>query len=206
MKIDIMSYIMGKATGGGGGGGDEGKNAYAQDTPPSESIGQNGDYYFELVTMGYGLRNETPEEAGTSTAGWEFKTNQPLTIIGARAYARDAYTGTIKLAELTGSVLAEKSVSLVARRWVSVEFDNPVELASDNYFIIMLFGNQNTLCYSRTPVVDDRISYVCGKYGGLPGTTESGTVYSVDILFANTTPPFPLKTQYYKSDGIWVPV
>lgn len=190
---------------GGGGGG----NAYAETTPPSASVGQNGDYYFELnnsVTIN-GLQGEPNEYANTGTAGWEFTANANLTILGVRGYALLPYTGTIKLADSSGTVLAEKSVSLDANTWVSVMFDAPVTLTAGSNYIIMLFGNKNTLMYQRNPTVASQITFVCGRYGSLPGNTETGTAYSVDIIIqGNSNPPYPVKKQYYKTGGVWVTV
>lgn len=186
-----------------------GGNAYANTIPPTASVGQDGDYYFELnniITIN-GLQSEPNSNANTGTAGWEFTANESLTILGARGYARSSYTGTIKLADSSGAVLAEKSVSLVANAWTSVMFDTPVTLTSGSNYIIMLFGNSSTLRYQNNPTVASQITYVRGRYGSLPGSSETGTAYSVDILIqGDQNPPYPLKTQYYKTGGAWVTV
>jgi len=186
-----------------------GGNAYASTDPPTSSVGENGNYYFELndlVTIN-GLQSEPSANASAATAGWEFTANENLIILGARAYARSSYTGTIKLANSTGTVLAEKSVSLVTNTWVSVMFDTPVTLTAGSNYIIMLFGNSSTLRYQTNPTVTSQITYVRGRYGSLPGNSESGTAYSVDILIqGDQNPPYPLKTQYYKTGGVWVQV
>lgn len=183
----------------------EGGNAYAGVSSPDESIGQNGAYYFELADVGSGLRSELNYSANTGVAGWEFTANEDITVIGARGLARSSYVGVIKLSDISGTVLAEKSISLVANTWVSVDFDNPVSLTAGNNYIIMLFGDSGTLKYTHNPIVASQITYVQARYGNLPGSTESGTAYSVDILIQGI-PPFPLKTQYYKTEGMWVPV
>lgn len=186
-----------------------GGNAYADTVPPPASLGENGQYYFELCNTQVinGLQSEPDENANTGTAGWEFTANENLIIVGARGYARSTYTGTIKLADTSGTVLAEKSVSLVANGWVSVMFDTPVTLTAGSNYIIMLFGNSKTLRYQTNPTVASQITYVRGRYGSLPGSMETGTAYSVDILIQDSlNPPYPLKTQYYKTGGVWVPV
>lgn len=190
----------------GGGGG---KNAYVGTVPPSASLGENGEYYFELNNSPYtnGLQSEPNADASTGTAGWEFTANENLTILGARGYARSSYIGTIKLANSSGTVLAEKSVFLAADTWVSVMFDTPVTLTAGSNYIIMLFGNSSTLRYQTNPTVASQITYVRGRYGSLPGSSENRTAYSVDILIQGIlNPPYPLKTQYYKTGGVWVPV
>jgi len=194
--------------GGSGGGGGSG-NAYAYSVPPTASVGENGEYYFELDASSTisGLKSEPNDTANTGTAGWEFTANENLTVVGVRGFARSSYTGTIKLAGSSGTVLAEKSVSLVADTWVSAMFDTPVTLSSGNNYIIMLFGSSGTLKYQRNPSTATQITYVRGRYGSLPGTAETGTAYSVDILIeGNVQPPYPVKTQYYKTGGVWVPV
>ncbi len=204
MSIFGNPVMMGGSGGGGGNG-----NAYAYTVPPTASVGENGEYYFELydVSIITGLQSEPNNNANTGTAGWEFTANEDITVIGARGLARSTYTGTIKLANSSGTVLAEKSVSLVANTWVNVDFDNPVALTAGNNYIIMLFGNSSTLMYQNNPTVASQITYVRGRYGSLPGSTESGTAYSVDILIeGNQQPPYPVKTQYYKTGGEWVAV
>lgn len=192
----------------GSSGGGEG-NAYVYTVPPTASVGENGEYYFELDAGSTisGLQSEPSMNANTETAGWEFTANENLTIVGARGLARSSYTGTIKLADSSGTVLAEKSVSLVADTWASVMFDTPVTLSSGNNYIIMLFGNSGTLKYQNNPSTATQITYVRGRYGSLPGSTETETAYSVDILIEGyTQPPYPVKTQYYKTGGVWVAV
>lgn len=187
----------------------QGGNAYASTVPPDASIGQNGDYYFELfdTTFITGLQSEPNKTASASTAGWEFTANEDITVIGARGLARSSYAGTITLADVSGTVLAEKTVSLVANTWVRVDFDNPVALTAGNNYIIMLFGNSSTLKYQNDPAVASQIRYVQGRYGSLPGSREGGTAYSVDILiYKDSNPPYPIKTQYYKTGGVWEPV
>ena len=195
--------VMLGGSGGGGGGG----NAYAYIAPPSASVGENGDYWFELYNTITGLRSEPNNSANTGVAGWEFTANEDITVIGARGLASSSYVGVIKLSDISGTVLAEKSISLVANSWVNVEFDNPVTLTAGNHYIIMLFGNGGTLKYTRNPIVASQITYVQARYGSLPGSTESGTAYSADILIQKSSnPPYPVKTQYYKTGGEWVAV
>lgn len=203
MSIWGNPVMMGGSGGGGGG------NAYALPTAPDASVGSDGEYYFELLNSSYisGLNSNPTMQANTNTAGWEFTANENITIVGARGLARASYTGTIKLATSDGTVVAEKSIQLAENAWESVYFDSPVTLTSGSNYIIMLFGNSSTLMYQRTPSTAAEITYVCARYGGLPGTSESGTAYSVDILIAKeATPPYPVKTQYYKTGGVWVPV
>lgn len=186
-----------------------GGNAYVDTVPPPASLGENGQYYFELnnTQVINGLQSEPNEYANTGIAGWEFTANENLTILGARGYALSSYTGTIKLANASGTVLAEKSVSLLAYTWAIVTFDTPVTLTAGSNYIIMLFGNSRTLRYQTNPTVASQITYVRGRYGSLPGSSENGTAYSVDILIQGSrNPPYPFKTQYYKTGGVWVTV
>lgn len=193
----ILGYSVGKKTRDG--------NAYACTVPPTASVGQNGDYYFELNDTVAGLQREPNNWAQTDTAGWEFTVNEDITVSGARGLSRSSsYVGTIKLADVSGTVLAEKDVSLVAGAWVSVDFDNPVALTAGNNYIIMLFGQPSSLMYQHNPTTVPQITYVQGRYGGLPGSAENGTAYSADILIQGArNPPYPFKTQYYKTRGEW---
>ena len=110
--------------GGSGGGGD--KNAYASLSAPGAAVGQNGDYYFQLMNWFYALAVETTSNAQTNAGGWEFTVNDTISVIGARGKARSSYTATIKLGLSDGTVLRETSIELTAGEWVDVMFDSPV--------------------------------------------------------------------------------
>lgn len=191
----------------GGSGGGNG-NAYAYTVPPAASVGENGEYYFELVTVNTkdGVSFNPKESASVASGGWEFVANSDITIVGARAKTRSTYDGTVKLANSSGTVLSEKAIAL-SPNWNKVFFDTPIQLTAGNNYIIMLFGNSGTLLFTRSATADSDITYVRGRYNGLPGTQETGVLYSVDILIGRaTTPPYPVKTQYYKTGGVWVAV
>jgi len=205
MSIYGNPVVLGGSGGGGGGSG----NAFASLNAPTAADGENGQYWFQLREIGYkdGTTLNPTDNASVSIGGWEFTANSAITICGARAYTRTSYTGTVKLAYSNGTVLAEKSISLEAGRWVYVLFDSDVTLTAGNNYIITLFGNSGTLVYTRSATTDASISYVKGRYGGLPGTSESGVLYGVDVLIkSEAQPPYPLKKQYYKSGGIWTEV
>lgn len=188
--------------GGSGGGGGTG-NAWSGTSAPSDAVGENGQYYFQLSTDNHALVNDPASNANTGTAGWEFTAASAITIVGVRAMARSSYTGTVKFGEAGGTILKEVGVSLVAGQWVEAMFDSPVTLTTNTHYIVMLFGNSSTLLYQRSPTLrTNAITYVRGRYGGFPGTNESGTAYSVDVLY-QIEPPYPIKSEYYKSGGTW---
>lgn len=205
MSIYGNPVVLGGSGGGGGGSG----NAFASINAPTAADGENGQYWFQLLKATYknGATFNPTSSATISIGGWEFTANSAITICGARATAHTSYTGTVKLADSNGTVLAEKSISLEAGQWVYVYFDSDVTLTAGNNYIITLFGNSGTLVYTTSAATDASISYVRGRYGGLPGTPESGVLYGVDVLIeSEAQPPYPLKKQYYKSGGIWTEV
>ena len=61
MSIYGNSVMLG---GSGGGGGD--KNAYASLSAPGAAVGQNGDYYFQLMNGFYALATEATTNAQTA--------------------------------------------------------------------------------------------------------------------------------------------
>ena len=207
-NFDIVSYLMGKSNGGGGSSG--GGNAYAYLSPPTSNIGKDGEYYFELSDKGYreGANIEPYSSASVLSGGWEFQVNSAIKICGARAQARSNGTGIVKLADSNGNVLAEKSIKLEQNEWNYLLFDSSIPLTVGNNYIIMLFCSSAILNYTRIrEITDPSITYVRGRYGGLPGTQEGSVYYGVDILIEEgLSPPFPIKTQYYKSGGVWRPV
>lgn len=188
----------------GGGGG----NAYTSLNAPSSGDGENGQYWFQLQNGANGIAGGSLDSnAVTGVAGWEFTANSPMEIIGLRAIARSTYAGTLKFGDLNG-VLVEKSVNLASGQWVEVSLDSPIQLVSGNNYIVMLFGTQNTLTYANTNLLtlDSRITYVQARYGSYPGNKESGNLYAADIVISGGNPPYRVKTQYYKTGGVWVTV
>ena len=207
-NFDIVSYLMGKSNGGGGSSG--GGNAYAYLSPPTSNIGKDGEYYFELNDKTYreGADIELTNIASVLSGGWEFRVDSAIKICGARAQARSNSTGIVKLADNNGNVLAEKSIKLMQNQWNYIFFDSSIPLTVGNNYIIMLFCSSAILNYTKAgDITGPSITYVRGRYGGLPGTQEDRVYYGVDILIEeDASPPFLIKTQYYKSGGVWRPV
>ena len=195
--------IMIGASGGGGGG-----NAWASLDAPSASVGEDGDYYFHLAKGTPALSGEATTNASSAATGWEFTANDSVTIVGARAKARSSYTATIKFGLPDGTVLAEKSIGLENGVWVSISFDNPIPLTVNQSYIIMVLGNSNTFYYSqyRPSLATNKLSYVQGRYGSFPGTSESQSYYNVDVLIGTGEPPYTADRQYYKTGGVWTTV
>lgn len=194
--------------GGSGGGGGSG-NAYAYTVPPTASVGENGEYYFELnASGGNGIASGSlTGGANTGIAGWEFTALSSFSVIGLRGYARQAYTGTLVLGT-TSAQLVSKSVQTIANDWAEVMLDEPIQLTAGTNYIVMLFGNPSTLSYNTASglTINSKLSYVCARYGSFPGNTEANNVYSADIIIGGGIPPYPIRTQYYKTGGVWVAV
>lgn len=201
MSIYGNPVMLGGSGGGGGGDG----NAYAYLRAPTSADGENGQYWFQLTTEDYyALKSDPTQNANTGIAGWEFTANSAITVVGLRAKVLGSYTATIKLAESNGTVLAEASVSTVYDQWVDVALETPITLTAGSNYIVMLFGQALTLRYQNSPATVSSLTYVRGRYGGLPGSTENGTCYSCDIIIqGHNQPPYPVSKQYYKSGGTW---
>ena len=192
--------------GGSGGGGGSSGNAWVGSSVPGASLGENGQYYFQVLPGTMATTFDPNSNATVAIGGWEFTANTAITVIGARAKVRSSsYNGTVKLADSSGNVLAETGISLVAGEWVIVEFETPVSLTAGQNYIIALYGNAQTLVYTRSATTIGSISYVRGRYGGLPGTQESNVRYGVDIM-VQSDPPHLIHAQYYKSSGAWTQV
>ena len=192
--------VMLGGSGGGGGGG----NAYAYDTPPTASVGSNGDYYFELLSGVIPACANDPTNNANSVGGWEFKANAAINIVGVRVYVRSAQTGkVIKFGTASGTVLKEVTADLTANAWTEVMFDTPVTLTADTNYVVMAEASTGTMKYQTNPVLTtNKITYVTGRWGTFPGSTDYGNAYSADVLYS-VDPPLPVKTQYYKTGGVW---
>ena len=169
-----------------------------------ENVIANVDVYeVDPVTI-YGVLSTIPSSnSSTSQAGWEFKTQKQLKIIGLRARTRATVSGTAKIASSDGTLLAETTQSeFVSGQWTDVLLGTPVILDYDtNYIIMIAAGDGSALVYGRSPTVDSNImTYIQGRYGALPGTTESGTYYGVDIIYEIKARDI-FHVYYYSADG-----
>lgn len=187
---------------------------YAYTNPPTSEIGEDGDYYMELsdAACSPAFANDPANNANSSSGGWEFKANDSINIIGVRAYVRSDMTGkTIQFGTSSGTVLKAVTVDLTANQWTEVLFDEPVTLTTGiNYVVMIVLAGSSTLKYQTNPVLTtDKLTYVRGRYGAFfPGTTESGTAYSVDVLYDSgiAEPPYLIKKEYWKTGGAWTEV
>ena len=185
---------------------------YAYTSPPTSLIGENGDYYMELSDAAYSpaFANDPANNANSASGGWEFKANAAINILGVRAYVRSSMTGkTIQFGTSSGTVLKTVTVDLAANQWTEVLFDEPVTLTAGTNYIVLLTANSGTLKYQTNPALTtDKLTYVRGRYGTFPGSQESGTAYSVDVLYESgaSEPPYPIKKEYYKTGGAWTEV
>lgn len=189
--------------------GGAGENAYAYNDPPSASIGQDGEYYFDIGGLPGILKGSLDKNANTGIAGWELKVNTNMLLVGLRGHARDSYNGTIKFGDLNG-VIVEKSITLVANQWSEVTLDTPIQLTAGTSYIVMVFGNSNTLSwgYAAEPymTINPKVMFVRARYGSYPGSIESGHIYAADVVLREVSPPYPIRRQYYKTGGVWVQV
>lgn len=204
MGFDPVSYMIGKSSSGGS---VSDKNAYVSETPPSNSVGNDGDYYFELNSDTVPAIASTFPNYASAVGGWEFKANTARNIVGARVYVASAQTGKIIFGTASGTILKEITVNLAENEWTEVLFDEPVVLTIDTNYIIMAKVNGWTMMYKRNPeLTTTSITYVTGRQGPeFPGTTESSVAYSVDVLYGASI-PYSVKNEYYKSGGNWTEV
>lgn len=194
------------------GGGGNAVSYYASTVPPASAIGENGDYYMELSDAAYSpaFANDPSSNASSASGGWEFRTNAAINILGVRAYVRSSMTGkTIQFGTSSGTVLKTVTVDLAANQWTEVLFDEPVALTSGTNYVVLITANSGTLKYQTNPALTtDKLTYVRGRYGNFPGSQESGTAYSVDVLYESgaSEPPYPVKKEYWKTGGVWTEV
>lgn len=182
-------------------------NAYAYTDLPSASVGQDGEYYFEIGGLPGILKGTLGNNANTGVAGWEFKVSTSMLLVGLRGYARSSYNGTIKFGDLNG-VIVEKSIALVANQWSEVTLDTPIQLTPGTSYIVMVFGNGGTLSwnYVSDMTLNPKVVLVQARYGSYPGSIESGNIYAADVVLRDVSPPYPVRRQYYKTGGVWVAV
>jgi hypothetical protein len=173
-------------------------------TAPTSDIGENGNYYYEgaYTNSERGYTSDFPSSTSQTKAGWEFTPNGDITLIGLSGVLRNSGTGSLILADVTGNIIKQiDNVSFTANVETEALFDTPLQLISGNNYIVQIWGSG--LSYRQSnKTFNPKITYVQGRYGNLPGNTESGSVYSANILIGYEI-VFIAEHQYHKENGMW---
>jgi len=199
---DGLSSVVVNVSGGGGSDG-----VYVGTGEPDASIGSNGDYYYKRKRTGmYGYTSTPGNSSSTSQTGYEFIANEAIAISGLRAYNTNT-SGTINLllGKLDGSVLGRIDNVQVNGGWVEASFDTEVQLVAGEHYIVQAIRNGQGFRYQSksSTTFNSKITGVQGRYGGLPGSTDSGNIYSADIIISSDTDVYVVTRQYFKSSGVW---
>ena len=199
---DGLSSVVVNVSGGGGSDG-----VYVGTGDPDASIGSDGDYYYKRALTGaYGYTSTPNNDSGTSQTGYEFIANEAITITGLRALNTNT-NGTISLllARLDGTVLGRIDNVPVNGAWTAAYLDTPIQLTAGEHYIVQATRNGQGFRYqakSQT-AFNSKITGVQGRYGSLPGSTDSANIYSADIIIATADSVYVVTKQYYKSSGAW---
>ena len=189
-----------------GGGGSDG--VYVGTGDPDASIGSNGDYYYKRTLYGvYGYTSTPLNASSTSVTGYEFIANEAITISGLRALNTNT-SGTInlRLARLDGTILGQIDNVPVNGGWTMAYFDTPIQLTAGEHYIVQAIRNGGVgfkYQSKSSTVFNSKITGVQGRYGGIPGNTDSANIYSADIIIATADSVYIVTKQYYKSSGAW---
>lgn len=178
---------------------------------PDNTQGNNGDYYYVRrndVTEN-GAKWTSYNDSGQLTAGWEFYPNTTIKIVGLRARNRyGTRNGYILLCDTSGNIIARtESMTFDALDgWKDIMLDTPVTLTQGTHYIVQVsFETAGGMSYQNNPNVtfSDKITYVQGRYGGTPGTTESTVLYSCDVIIGSPSIYYIIYGQYYKQNNAW---
>ena len=190
-------------SGGGGSGG-----VYVGTGDPDASIGNDGDYYYKRALKGeYGYTSEPNNSSGTSQTGYEFIANEAIVITGLRAYnVNQSGTISLLLARLDGTILGQIDNVPSNGGWAAAYFDTPIQLTAGEHYIVQAIRNSGQgFRYQdkSSTVFSSKITGVQGRYGSLPGNTDSYNIYSADVIIAFNGGVYVVTKQYYKSSGAW---
>lgn len=189
-----------------GGGGSEG--VYVGTGDPDASIGSDGDYYYKRALKGeYGYTSDPTDSSGTSQTGYEFIANEAIVIIGLRAYnVNQSGTISLLLAQLDGTILGQIDNVPANGGWAMAYFDTPIQLTAGEHYIVQAIRSNGTgfrYQSKSSTVFSTKITGVQGRYGSLPGSTDSYNIYSADVIIAFNGGVYVVTKQYYKSSGAW---
>lgn len=187
-------------------GGSEG--VYVGTGAPDASIGSDGDYYYQRANKGeFGYTSTPAQDSNTSQTGYEFIANEAIEISGLRAYnTNTSETISLLLAQLDGTVLGRIDNVLVNGGWTMAYFDTPIQLTAGEHYIVQAIRNNGVgfkYQSKSSTVFNSKITGVQGRYGSLPGSTDSSNIYSADIIIATADSRYIVTRQYYKSSGAW---
>lgn len=174
---------------------------------PDDSVGSNGDYYYRRTNKGeYGYISTPDNSSNTTQTGYEFIANEAIAISGLRALNSNV-SGTISLllARLDGTILGQIDNVPVNGNWATAYFDTPIQLTAGEHYIVQAIRNGTGFKYQSksSTVFNSKITGVQGRYGGIPGSTDSANIYSADIIIASADTIYVVVKQYYKSSGAW---
>lgn len=201
MSIKYHDVNVGVTLGEGGGGGE---NAFIGFDTPDASLGSDGQYFFKLLKIVPAIKNSLTSNA-SYVGGWEFTALGAFKVVGMRCYVRSATTAALEFGTTSEVLRQVTGVSLASGVWTEVMFDTPVTLTAGTNYVVRYDGPGSKLTWSSSHQYNtDKIQYVQGRYGAgsWPGSAESGSTYSVDILI-ELDPPFKVDAEYYKSSGAW---
>jgi hypothetical protein len=202
---DGLSSVLVNVSGGGGSDG-----VYVGTDVPGASIGSNGNYYYQRALKGeFGYTSTPAQNSNTSQTGYEFIANEAITLSGLRALNTNT-SGTISLllAQLDGTELGRIDNVPVNGDWTSAYFDTPIQLTAGEHYIVQAIRNGGAgFKYNSksSTAFNSKITGVQGRYGGLPGTTDSTNIYSADIIIS-AGDDYVVTKQYRKKSDEWVQI
>jgi len=185
-----------------------GGNIFQETIPPTSDIGVDGNYYYFGAYGVRGYKGNFGNQSGTGQAGWEFYPNNNILITGLEGMTRINVNAYLVLADVNGNIIKQtESVNFTADAAKIINFDTPVTLMANTHYIVQIVASSSgSLRYAASyspSLIDSNITYVQGRYGSLPGNTDTA-LYSVNIIIDDGI--FRATEQYYKKNGVWTQI
>lgn len=179
---------------------------YVGQNAPTSDIGSDGEYYYRRSDTLNGFDGLFSNNSSTTLSGYEFVTNENITVIGLRGYVRGGTTGRLLIADTSGVLVAEITDLSFVQGWNVAFFETPVQLAANQNYIVMIEVSSTDLSYGSASyaIFESAITYVRGRWGSIPGTYDNGVIYGADIIIQ--TDYSVVYEQYYKTNGSWLKI
>lgn len=176
--------------------------------PPEESVGANGNYYYQRTNSADIIKSYsgTVQGSNTSVYGIEFEVLSDVVVSSLMGMTTQAKTGKLRLGTLD-TVLAEVIATFPAETWVNIPLENPITLTAGTHYILQTVIDQTPgaiahLSSVNQIVYDPDVRYIQSRYGGFPGNTESNS--GVLVSFRKMLPYYLVEKQYLKVNNEWL--
>lgn len=183
------------------------------ESDPSANQGENGDYYYKRFKPNeYGYTSYTPGTyfSNTTIYGQEITPVEDIVIKGLRLYVNHTREGYARIGDLSDIIKSTSAVNMVANTWNELLFDEPITLQANTKYIIqgVINSSPGGISYKQSSsgiTINSKITNQgVARYGGYPGTSESGVYVGIDIIIEGDF--YHITDQYIKLNNAWTPI